>query len=505
MGLKGVCAVWAVLATAMAVPAAAMEDALQQRLDAVVDAYNKSATQETDAIESFIKRKIDAAQGAGELDLKKALEACLGTLRDGRPPTHPLLHRVIDKAGDDLDRAWQRLLHEYEKVVKEYVRQGDDERAEDARAEAVHLDAGRPGRSPLQSIERPLVSAYLADLPETAFRVVHFGFGKGIINGKPIRSIVDHRESPHGLSMHPGDKRGANNGECFVTYDLPPGATRFIAMTTLDEKAVPVHCGVQFAVVVNGKEIWASKVISAETLSDTCDIPLPKDTRKLELRTRAPGPAHSGHAVWIEPRLKIDPALGDSFAKKMSHQANRAAAKWVLAKGGTVTVKHGDGKKTDATVVDQLPAGDFTVTRVTLRGKKTLDDHGLRLFSFLKELEYLYVGGSNVSDALCGHLKLLPRLRSLHVNWTGVTGKGLSTFEKPSIRVLDMGGMKDADEAIAYLHEQGVITEINLDRVHLSPKSLELLGQMTTLGLIRHCPQEYRAALKEALPGCRFQ
>lgn len=144
---------------------------------------------------------------------------------------------------------------------------------------------------------------FLSDLPELQAKVVHFGFGKGTIKGRsPIRSIVDGRESPHGLSMHPGDGPG---GDCFVKYALPQGAVRFSATTTLDQGGSFDHCGIGFEVIADGKSVWKSKTINKDNKAEKCDIAL-EGCRNLELRTYTVTAAHGGHAVWIEPCVTLD-------------------------------------------------------------------------------------------------------------------------------------------------------------------------------------------------------
>lgn len=142
---------------------------------------------------------------------------------------------------------------------------------------------------------------YLSDMPEVEAKVVHFGLGKGTITGKkkPIRSIVDGKESPHGLAMHPGD---GPQGDCFVKYELPKGARRFVATTTLDENGSFAHCGIGFEVIADGKSVWKSKTINKDNQFDKCDIAI-EDCRNLELRTYTVTKAFGGHAVWIEPCL----------------------------------------------------------------------------------------------------------------------------------------------------------------------------------------------------------
>lgn len=304
------CSVLGSVATLISILAAqghAQGDPLQDRLDKAVAVYNEAVEQESKSLADYINGKITMAKSQGDLDLKKQFEAANESLQKGEMPTLRLLKGVVDQAKRDLTRAKNKLLSEYRDVEKDYVKQGNDNRAEAVRREAGQLD-GRPANQ-LGAVTRPPKpkAIFLSELREQRAHVAHEGLGKGkcFHNTRDIHSIVDGKPSPHGLAMHPGDK----GNDSFVQYALPPGTRRFTAIATLDKTAQrePLICAIQFEALVDGKQVWLSKKIDKENLSDTCDIPLPHDARSLELRTKG-SPCFGGRAVWIEPTIEVDPA-----------------------------------------------------------------------------------------------------------------------------------------------------------------------------------------------------
>jgi hypothetical protein len=119
---------------------AAFGDPLQERLDKAVAAYNEAVDKETTALSAHIDTKIAAAQTKGDLELKKSFEAEKQSLQKGTMPTLQLLRGVVESANRDLTRARNKLMAEYRDVERDYVRQGNDKRAEAVRSEWVQLE-----------------------------------------------------------------------------------------------------------------------------------------------------------------------------------------------------------------------------------------------------------------------------------------------------------------------------------------------------------------------------
>lgn len=352
---------------------------------------------------------------------------------------------------------------------------------------------------------------YLAALPEIEARVVHFGFGKGTINGpqNAIRSIVDGQPSPHGLSMHPG---GGPDGQCFARYRLPEGCARLKSIVTLDQSGSFEHCGIGFEVVADGESVWKSQTIDKGHQSEVCDVAI-TGCRNLELRTYAVTGAFGGHAVWIEPRIVIDPRNTRATNETTALITDRAAAEWVLQRGGSVEIEMADKSRKRLAAPEDLAGlpdkpGEFWVVGIELTAKPNVTDQGLACVAGLSRLEWLGVGGTAVTDALFDHLRTLPNLRGIGVNWTGVSGHGLASLADSQLRHLEISGMKDPEVAVAYLHKKSVAEWINFDGMKMTPECVRLLGEMKTLktlhfrnGLIT---DEQLETLKKQLPACHF-
>jgi serine/threonine protein kinase len=352
---------------------------------------------------------------------------------------------------------------------------------------------------------------FLSELPEIEAKAVHFGFGKGTINGpqNAIRSIVDDQPSPHGLSMHPGD---GPQGHCYAKYQLPLGVSRFQAVVTLDKRGSFQHCGIGFEVVTDGQSVWKSKTIDKSHQSEKCDVVI-AGCRNLELRTFTVTAAFGGHAVWIEPRIVIDPRTTTSADEARASITDKAAAEWVLQRGGSVEIEMADKSRKRLAAPEELAslsdqAGQFLAVGIELTAKPNVTDQGLACVAGLSRLEWLGVGGTAVTDALFDHLRTLPNLRGIGVNWTGVSGRGLASLADSQLKHLEISGMKDPEVAVAYLHKKGVAEWINFDGMKMTPECVRLLGEMKTLktlhfrsGLIT---EEQLETLKKKLPTCHF-
>jgi hypothetical protein len=121
-------------------PAAVLGDPLQERLDKAVTDYNEVVDKETASLAAHIDTKIAGAQTKGDLDLKRSFEAEKLSLQQGTMPTLQLLRGVVESANRDLTRARNKLMAEYRDVERDYVRQGNDKRAEAVRSEWEQLE-----------------------------------------------------------------------------------------------------------------------------------------------------------------------------------------------------------------------------------------------------------------------------------------------------------------------------------------------------------------------------
>ncbi len=187
---------------------------------------------------------------------------------------------------------------------------------------------------------------------------------------------------------------------------------------------------------------------------------------------------------------------------------NREAAEWVLRLGGSVTIEDLKKVRHDIDQIAKLPRDPFYVVSINLTSKQGVNDQELARLEGLTRLEAVGVGGTPVTDALFDHLRRLPNLRYVGVNWTGVTGKGLATLIDSKLTGLEISGMKDPEAAIVYLHKKGVAEWINFDGMKMTPECVRLLGEMKTLkklhfreGLVT--PEQVEE-LKKKIPSCEI-
>jgi hypothetical protein len=382
----------------------------------------------------------------------------------------------------------------YSAVLPTLTKPIEVKRATDRIAEAGH--------SPLPSPATAVV--FLSDLQEDESKVVHFGFGKGTINGKnnPIRSIIDGKESPHGLSMHPGD---GPNDQCFVKYTLPKGTRRLSAIATLDKGGSFDHCGIGFEVVADDRVVWRSKTINKDHRFELCEIDV-NDCRNLELRTYKVTAAFGGHAVWIEPRLTVDTRVWPKEQVRIS--ADRAAAQWALGIKGKVEVEHPDKKREWIDSQDKIPTGPFVVTSLDLVANQQVNDDETARFSKLTMLESLGLGGTAITDVTMEHISRLPRLKGLGVNWTKVTGQGLQRLTSAKLESIDCSGVQDIHQGIQRLHAMGSVRVLvfGLTDMQKNPETLKLVSEMKTLRHLQFGKDDMSPAqiqsLQQALPQC---
>jgi len=138
--VRSLCAIAVTLVALIGAKASAQGDPLQDRLDKAIAVYNESVEKETESLAEYIKGKLATAQGRGDLELKKSFEAAEASLQRGEMPTLQLLRGTVEQAKRDLTRAKNKLLSEYRDVERDYVRQGNDTRAEAVRRESGQLD-----------------------------------------------------------------------------------------------------------------------------------------------------------------------------------------------------------------------------------------------------------------------------------------------------------------------------------------------------------------------------
>ena len=310
-----------VLLLSMAIAAAAQLDQLQDRLDKALVSYNEARATAIKPVEESLRRQIEAARNKGDLDLKKSLEAAVESLQKGAFPSLLSLRGAVGQARRELVRAKSRLLAEYRAIEREYVKQGNDVRAEATRAEFLELEnqladgaaapvnrrrpepvAAEPVAAEPVAAE-PVREVFLSDLPERD-ALAWGAFGKnGDLGYEEKRITVRGVVAEKGLSTAPfGD------GLSTVTYDVPQGFNSLKAVAAMNDTADP---GIQvtscrFKVLCGEKLLWESPPLRGKGAFAECNIPL-SDCSAITLIVECPGIHNCAHAVWVDPRFSVVP------------------------------------------------------------------------------------------------------------------------------------------------------------------------------------------------------
>ncbi|HEV3436751.1 MAG TPA: sigma-70 family RNA polymerase sigma factor, partial [Gemmata sp.] len=207
----------------------------------------------------------------------------------------------------------------------------------------------------------------------------------------------------------------------------------------------------------------------------------------------------------LEPTTTPNQKVAPPQQKPVEPDADRAAAEWVIAHGGTIRTGAGTFGKGDP-----LGDGPFKITAINLGPTNKIEDNdlarfkdltklnnlslantsigdaGLKHLAGLKSLESLYLPNTKVGDAGLAHLKGMTGLVNLYLDETKVTDAGLE-------RLSGMRGL-----SVLYLrHTQ--ITDAGLKHIKAMPNLcwVDLWGTKVTHAGVRE--------LQAALPRCTIK
>ena len=199
-----------------------------------------------------------------------------------------------------------------------------------------------------------------------------------------------------------------------------------------------------------------------------------------------------------------DPAPIAATAKRSADsELERAAATWVLAHYGVVTVKAEDGKNKRYVALEHLPAEPFTVTEINLYGQE-FDEGGLSFLPQLADLRKLDLSATAVGKTGLNYVGRVTTLKSLSVRGNrcspelyrllqnggqiqSCTVSGSKVFDDtamdvisqtmPNLRTLSVGGTSVSDEglnAASRLRSLSVLTISKLKVTDAAIKELQL-------------------------------
>jgi serine/threonine protein kinase len=155
----------------------------------------------------------------------------------------------------------------------------------------------------------------------------------------------------------------------------------------------------------------------------------------------------------IESRLPAGRFV--STEGSVGFRTQRAAAEWVLKRGGFVK-PHGHPKVRRPA---QLPAGDFLVQAVEFYGLRDIADSDLAVIVPLLHLQELNLARTSVSNAALKEIGRKPTLLYLHLNFTKVDDSGLKHLA--SLKELKLLSLKHTGVSDAGVPDIARLTEVD--------------------------------------------
>lgn len=144
--------------------------------------------------------------------------------------------------------------------------------------------------------ENPM--AYLTDLAEFDVQPGACPVGKHGNLGDGNRIVVQGKESPHGLGMHPTNPPAVAK----ASYRIDGQRATLKGGVALNDTAESPWGAAVFAIHADGKLLWKSPPIKSRGTVTAFEVDL-ESVEVLQLSVVAEVHSHYVHAVWVEPRL----------------------------------------------------------------------------------------------------------------------------------------------------------------------------------------------------------
>lgn len=216
-----------------------------------------------------------------------------------------------------------------------------------------------------------------------------------------------------------------------------------------------------------------------------------------------------GLAVWFGLRTPTttEPVVEVPKEVSVTPATDRGEAEWVLWRGGKVRLRLPDGRA-DLVVAsaESLPASSWDLDGVIFEGAK-VDDEVVARLARMRTLQTLHLGGSNVTTDHLVVLKDGLRVRTLGVNWVGLTDDQLGVIaDFAGLEELDMSGAKVTAAGVRHLRRATSLRDIAVNGVTLPPEVVAELGQLKQLRKIYLGADEIvaRRELQRLLPECQL-
>jgi serine/threonine protein kinase len=192
-----------------------------------------------------------------------------------------------------------------------------------------------------------------------------------------------------------------------------------------------------------------------------------------------------------------------------SPDSDRAVAEWVLQHGGWLKILVGN-REESVGASGKLPERSFELYEVGLTDNPDIRDDDLDKFRNLKQLSYLTLGNTPITDVgllhlqelksltyLClsqtkvtdagiANLKVLTNLRGLNVVMTGVTGTGLGPLRQlPDLVKLEVGGPSTTDADLLAISQFNKLTLLAAQKSpQITDAGTRELHRLENLGLL---------------------
>jgi WD40 repeat protein len=225
-------------------------------------------------------------------------------------------------------------------------------------------------------------------------------------------------------------------------------------------------------------------------------------------------PTYQAVKVWDVSALPAASPLAAEGPAEAQKPEDRAAAEWVLKKGGSVQVR-ADGAYLDVNGIDMLPQEPFRVAAIDLGGEPitdvdlenlkgladlkrlTLNDtpitgEGLGHLSASTRLEYLNLRHTKqLTDAALTHVGGMKGLTELHLNLTPITDAGLNHLKDlRNVRVLNLGATAVTDAGLEGLKDWARLVALLLEGTKVNGTGLAHLKASKGLAVfyLQGCP-----------------
>lgn len=139
-----------------------------------------------------------------------------------------------------------------------------------------------------------------------------------------------------------------------------------------------------------------------------------------------------------------------------------------------------------------------------------IGDDDLAPLEDLPDLDNLYLGGTQISDAGLQHIKGLTELRSLWLGHTQIHDAGLKNLARmQQLSMLDLSGTNVTDAGIPSLVPLRRLRILSLNYTKITDIGLKRLALLNQLRELRfsdaHCSKSAISALHKALPNCDIE